>query len=145
METLIVPDTLDSLAKIGDYVKRAAAAAGLDSKAAYNLRLAVDEFATNIILHGYQEAGLSGEVVIRGEMADNALTIIIEDTGAAFDPRSLKLPEAEELARPIEEREPGGLGIFLALNGVDDFNYERDGDRNRNIFVMRRKGAGAEG
>ena len=30
----------------------------------------------------------------------------------------------------------GGLWVYLALQGVDQFRYERVSDRNRNIFVM---------
>jgi serine/threonine-protein kinase RsbW len=60
MERLQVPGTVDSLAAISTYVVGAAAAAGLDKQAAYGLRLAVDEIATNAIVHGYQKAGQSG-------------------------------------------------------------------------------------
>jgi anti-sigma regulatory factor (Ser/Thr protein kinase) len=48
------------------------------------------------------------------------------------------MPTAEELAEPLEDREIGGLGIFLALKSVDEFRYERRGDINVNTFVMRR-------
>ena len=34
----------------------------------------------------------------------------------------------DSLDRPLEERQDGGLGIFLALWGVDDFAYERQGE-----------------
>ena len=58
MDSMVVPGVLDSLSAIGRYVLGAAWAAGLDKRAAYRLRLAVDEIATNAVLHGYQEAGL---------------------------------------------------------------------------------------
>ena len=35
------------------------------------------------------------------------------------------------------ERQIGGLGIFLSIGGVDEFRYERNGEINRNIFVMK--------
>ena len=136
MDLLTLPATLDALGAIGSYVRDAAERAGLDRQAAYNLRLAVDEIATNIIVHGYEEAGLTGEIVMQGEIAANGVTITLEDSGIPFDPLSRELPSDEDLARPLEEREPGGLGIFLVVKGVDEFRYERAGDRNRNIFVM---------
>jgi anti-sigma regulatory factor (Ser/Thr protein kinase) len=49
MKSSTVPATLDSLGPIADYVMAAAAAAGLDRRASYRLRLAVDEIATNIM------------------------------------------------------------------------------------------------
>ena len=52
MDGLTVGATLESLSAIGAFIRDAAAEAGLDSRAAYRLRLAVDEMATNIIVHG---------------------------------------------------------------------------------------------
>lgn len=138
MKPLCLPATLDALEEIGKYVVAATAEAGLDTKAAYNLRLAVDEIATNIITHGYQEAGRSGDLVVRGMLTDGALTITLEDSGISFNPLGRELPGDDELNLPLEERGVGGLGIYLVLKGVDSFNYEHVGGLNRNILVMNR-------
>jgi len=138
MESLSVPGTLDSLSEIADFVKSATVAAGLDKKAAYKLRLAVDEIATNIIVHGYEEAELEGHLQLFSELDDKTLTIVIEDIGAAYDPLQHMLPQDEHLQLPLEQRQMGGLGIYLVLQGVDKFIYERQGDRNLNTFVMNR-------
>ncbi|MBW4578367.1 MAG: ATP-binding protein [Tildeniella nuda ZEHNDER 1965/U140] len=138
MQSLTVPGTLDSLSAIADFIKTAAATAGLDKKASYRLRLAVDEIATNVIVHGYEEAGLEGVLDLTFDVDEKALTFGIEDTGAAYDPHQHLLPEEDALKLPLEQRQVGGLGIYLALQGVDKFIYERDGDRNRNTFVMNR-------
>src|SRR5207248_1366137 len=53
-----------------------------------------------------------------------------------FDPR--QVPAPDNLHLPAEERGVGGLGIYLALGGVDQFTYERAGDRNRNVLVVYR-------
>lgn len=104
--------------------------------AVYRLALAVDEIATNIITHGYEEQGLSGEIKVSIERIDQRLTVVLEDTGTAYDPRTRTLPTAEDLDLPLEDREIGGLGIFLALQGVDCFDYQRSDNVNRNIFGM---------
>jgi anti-sigma regulatory factor (Ser/Thr protein kinase) len=135
---LTVPATLGSLSDIASFVKEAAAAAGLDRRAAYNLRLAVDEFATNVVTHGDPGAG-PGQIDLRAEADDHTLTVSIEDTGPPFDPR--EAPPPEDLHLPAEQRRVGGLGIFLALQAVDHFDYERVGGRNRNVLVMNRPGA----
>jgi serine/threonine-protein kinase RsbW len=62
MESLTVPGTLDSLKAIANYVMAAAEKAGLEKKEAYKLRLAIDEIASNIIIHGYEEADRSGNI-----------------------------------------------------------------------------------
>jgi anti-sigma regulatory factor (Ser/Thr protein kinase) len=136
MQPLTVPGTLDSLQAIAEYVKAAAAAAGLDRKATYRLRLAVDEIATNIVTHGYAEAGIEGAVEVWAEMDERTLTLSLEDTGVAYDPRQSKPPG--NLDMPLDEREIGGLGVYLVYQNVDTFDYERVGDRNRNTFCMNR-------
>ncbi len=110
--------------------------AGLDKKATYRLRLAVDEIATNIVVHGYDENGLSGPILVISEIDAQALTIILEDSSPAFDPRQLGRPE--HIDKPVEERPIGGLGIFLTHENVDRFDYEYVNNRNRNIFVVNR-------
>ena len=134
MEPLTVAGRLDSLGAIAQYVLAAAAAAGLDKKAAYKLRLAVDEIATNIIIHGYQKAGQSGVLVCEAILNDQALTISLEDTGIAYDPTAKPYPD--DLDKPLEERRIGGLGVYLAMQNVDQLLYERIGNRNRNTFVV---------
>ncbi len=141
METLTVPGTLDSLGPIAEYIKAAAAVAGLDKKAAYRLRLAVDEIATNIITHGYLKAGLEGIMNLKADIDAKTLTISIEDTGVAYDPRS---EDPAGLDLPPEQRQIGGLGVYLAIKNVDKFLYERVGDRNRHAFVMNRPATSAE-
>ena len=137
MDPLTLPGTLDSLPAIGQYVLAAAAAADLDKKAAYRLRLAVDEIATNVITHGYEEANRTGLLNLQVVINEADLTIFLEDTGATYQPDEVSEPI--HLDRPLEERPLGGLGVYLATHGVDQFRYEHLGDRNRHIFVVYRK------
>jgi phosphoserine phosphatase RsbU/P len=138
MQALTIPGTLDSLAAIGKYVLAAATEAGLDKKRSYALRLAVDEIATNSILHGYEEAGLEGILALRADIDDQALTVTLEDTGAPFDPTTFRPPTEEDLRLPLEDRPIGGLGVYLAIQGSDEFGYKRVGKFNRNLFIMHR-------
>lgn len=137
MEPLILPGTLDSLSKIGAYVLEAASQAGLEKKVAYRLRLAVDEIATNSIVHGYERVGEEGDLVVSAEVGEGILTIILEDTGPPYDP--FKTPSPDDLDQPLDDRDIGGLGVFLAIQGVDEFSYEWENETNRNIFIMKGK------
>ncbi|UCH24835.1 MAG: ATP-binding protein [Trueperaceae bacterium] len=139
METLIVPASMDNLTSIRNYVKEAASAAGVSDEKLYQLQLAADEIATNIITYGY--SGKGGEISVRGEIEDDALTITLEDSGPAFDPRERELPSEEDLSKPLEERAIGGLGIFLAVQGVDRFDYRREGGKNVNALTVFRHSA----
>lgn len=137
MRTLTVDGKLDSLQEIRDFVSAAANSAGMDERESFRLRQAVDEIATNIVLYGYQEAGLSGDISVEAQPSPDSLKIVLEDTGREYDPTQQRLPNEEELHRPLEDRPVGGLGIFLALKHVDEFLYQRKGNRNRNIFILR--------
>ncbi|WP_373514738.1 ATP-binding protein [Persicitalea sp.] len=136
MHSKTFPGTVESIDSIRHYIADIAQSAGLDKKASYNLKLAVDEIATNIVLYGYEEPGLEGNIDVLHEQTDEALTVVFEDTSAPFDPLARELPDEEDLAKPLEERKIGGLGIFLTVKGVDDFSYERVEGKNRNIFKM---------
>ena len=136
MDKLALPAVLDSLSRLRAYAKEAAAGAGIDDQRSYQLQLAVDEIATNIILYGYKDAGPDSVVSIGGEIRDGSLVITLEDSAPAFDPRTRELPDEEDLSRPLDERPIGGLGIYLAFEGVDRFDYERVDGKNLNIFEV---------
>ena len=143
-KTLTVPATLDSLAEIAAFVLAAADDAGLGRQSRYRLRLAVNELATNTIVYGFPDrpaaataAGSAPPTIdVRAESADDTLTVILEDAGVPFDLR--QVPAPQDLDLPAEERQVGGLGVYLVLGGVNRFAFERVGDRNRNILVMNR-------
>ncbi|MFF4386752.1 ATP-binding protein [Streptomyces sp. NPDC001552] len=135
---LEVPATVGALGEIASFVLRLAGAAGLDKGAAYRLRLAVDELATNVVMHGYRGGG--GRITVRGRSGPDGVQIVIEDTAPPFDPIEGRLPPAHGV--PPEDRRIGGLGIHLALTSVDEFGYaHRDG---RNISTLTVKAEGTD-
>jgi anti-sigma regulatory factor (Ser/Thr protein kinase) len=133
-----VAGTIASLEAIAEYVMAAASTAGLDKKTSYKLRLAVEEIATNIIIYGYERGGREGVLAIHAELDEQSLAISIEDTGVPYDPTQEPVPD--DLDKPIEQRQIGGLGIYLATQSVDKFIYQRVGDKNRNIFIVNQHG-----
>lgn len=136
MELKTFPAIIDSLDAIRQYVKEKSQEAGVDKKATYNLLVAVDEIATNIILYGYQNTGLEGNIDVFSEATPNQFKVIFEDDATPFDPTTRELPDEEDFNLPLEERPIGGLGIYLTITGVSDFSYEYKNNRNRNIFVV---------
>ncbi|OGO13104.1 MAG: hypothetical protein A2032_00840 [Chloroflexi bacterium RBG_19FT_COMBO_49_13] len=138
MQSLTVPGKLDSLEKIGKYIMLAAKNAGLEKARTYKLRLAVDEIVTNIINYGYLRAGLEGVISIEAEIDEHALTITLDDTSGYFDPTLKPPPPPEYFTQPLEERSIGGWGVYLAIQSVDQFHYQRIQDHNHNIFIMYR-------
>ena len=143
LRPLIVPGELESLKAVRDYVLNAAALAGLDKVLTNRLRLAVDEIVTNSIVHGYNESGTTGDVLLDARLDEDSLTVVVEDEAPYYDPTQHRMPTTDDLATPLDTRDIGGLGIYLAVNSIDQFHYERDGSRNRNIFVVYRPAASA--
>lgn len=137
VEPLTLPATLDSLARVREFVRDAAERAGADPQRTYSLQLALDEITTNVIVYGYASVKQQGTIVLHAEVRGDSLVVTLEDWGPPFDPRTRELPDEEDLSRPLEERGIGGLGIFLAVKGVDRFDYRREGERNLNIFEIR--------
>ena len=135
MDALTVPGTLDSLAAIRTFVNEMGEKAGLDRKALYRLKLAVDEIATNIVTYGYENAGLRGDIVISAHLQPSVLTIQLEDTSQEYNPYENEAPD--NLDKPIDERPIGGLGVFLAVRGVDEFHYEHINGRNVHMFKVK--------
>jgi anti-sigma regulatory factor (Ser/Thr protein kinase) len=126
----------ESLKALRDYAVDAAQQAGLSKQKVEGLRLAVDEYATNIITYGYRDAGYEGDVEASATIDDDTLIISLVDTAVAYDPTVRDDPT--NLDSPLEERDIGGLGIMLTRQSVDAWRYERIGNRNCNHFVLKR-------
>ena len=71
---------------------------------------------------------------LRPSVDESKLTITLEDSSPAYNP--LRTPLPEDLDVEPQERPVGGLGIFLALKGVDEFQHQWVNNKNRNIFVQ---------
>jgi serine/threonine-protein kinase RsbW len=113
--SLCLAAELENLAVIRNFVRESAAALGVDPAVVSDLVLAVDEVATNVIVHGYR--GQKGKIGI--EVAREATDVVIRmrDNAPPFDPTSAPSPD---LIRPLEERTPGGLGIYLIRQYMDE-------------------------
>lgn len=83
--------------------------------------IVIEELVTNLFEHGGVGAGI---VEIGLSRADDAVTIVIVDPGAPFDPRTAEVPEA-----PLERG--GGTGIGLVRAWADIVDYRSADGRNR--------------
>jgi serine phosphatase RsbU (regulator of sigma subunit)/anti-sigma regulatory factor (Ser/Thr protein kinase) len=137
MDAVTFPGTLEGLSPIREYVKTAAEAAGLDESATFNLMLAVDEIATNIVEYGYREAGLRGDIFVGAARDSHSLVIRLTDTGKPYDPLAHPAFDEAMLTQSLEDRTVGGLGIMFARDGVDELQYESTAAGNTHRFVVR--------
>ncbi|MEU7164125.1 ATP-binding protein [Streptomyces morookaense] len=133
---LRLPGKLTSLQAVARYVLDLAARAGLSADDTHRLRLAADELATNVILHGYRDC--QGELRLEGGADLHTVWLRLEDDAPRFDPRQGHRPPQTHL--PLERRPIGGLGIHLALTALDGFSHGYTDGRNRSTLVIRRGG-----
>jgi serine/threonine-protein kinase RsbW len=82
--------------------------------------LAVDEAATNIIIHDYKEE--TGLINIEVRTEPNTLIICLQDQAIPFDPTRVPAPN---LTLPLEKRPLGNMGVHLIHSCVDDMIYEK--------------------
>jgi anti-sigma regulatory factor (Ser/Thr protein kinase) len=137
VKTLTLPAQLSSLKTIGQFIIAVCQEAGISSKRAYKLRLAVDELVTNIIVYGFANSTTESTLEINAEIEPVNLKITIADTGLPYDPRERVFDEAI-LSQPIEERPIGGLGVFLSLQSVDEFSYQATEQKNITSLWLKR-------
>ena len=97
------------------------------------IQLVLDELVMNIIEYGYDDRDRH-EILVTLTVDAGILTIRIEDDGRAFNPLEAAPPNLDV---PLEERQIGGLGIFLVKSNVDTIEYHREG--NRNLLFMTKK------
>jgi len=129
------PAALNYLIAIRQFVQEAAAALDADPAAISDLLLAVDEAATNVIVHGYR--GRPGEIEIEVGREESALVVRLRDQAAPFDPTTVPLPD---LTRPLEERAPGGLGIYLMKQAVDKVTHRVTPQGGNELTLVKRGG-----
>ena len=103
---------------------------------AYAVNPSVDEILTNTISYGYADEETHRiEIAVRLEA--EALVVVIVDDSSAFDLTAAPEPD---LGASLEEREVGGLGLFLVHQMMDEVEYERAGDRNVATLTKRTAG-----
>jgi anti-anti-sigma factor len=133
--TLTVSSSLDALSEISDFVVGAARAAGMDDHAVWEVQLAVDEAATNIILHAYGDHALEGPITVRTELKNGEFIVCLQDNGVPFDPETVPTPD---LTSPVEERRTGGLGLYLMRKLMDRVEFEFD-PGGTNLLTMAKR------
>lgn len=129
MNELIIEARLENMEVVQDFVIEHIGEC--PPKTRNQVMIAVDEIFSNIARYAYNpEVGGAAVRII----ADGDITIEFEDNGTAYDPLSGDDPDTSLSA---EDREIGGLGMFMVKNIMDSVEYRREG--NRNILTISKK------
>ena len=126
--------TLDNFPKILEFVRYQAGQADVPETVLGKLDLVVEELFVNIVKYSYEDrtnATAGFEIRCRKEVvADNAagcFSITFKDFGPPFNPLEQAPPS---LDTDLDERQVGGLGIYLTQLMADSCSYKREGDSN---------------
>lgn len=98
----------------------------------FELGLILEELCANIIIHGGENGASTIDIGI--EKRQGMLEIEIRDDGPPFDPTEAP---GVDTCKPLEEREPGGLGVYLVHHFADAIDYQRE--NGYNILIIRKK------
>jgi serine/threonine-protein kinase RsbW len=123
------------LDEIREFVGEVARQGGFGDKDVYNIQLATDEAASNMIEHSYENIP-DGVIDLSCGMEGEQIRIVLVDYGEPFDPSIIPMPD---LKADLSDRKIGGLGIFLMRKLMDEVHYEPRADKSNVLTMIKRK------
>ena len=98
------------------------------------LAIAIEEVFVNVAHYAYGDGEGNADLSMEFEEDSRTITFRLADQGVPFDP--LKKPDPD-ITLSAEEREIGGLGIFITKKTMDSVVYAYE--NNENILTMVKK------
>lgn len=126
--TIRATATTDRLPELVTFLQAFWQECGLPEEAAFPFELALDEVFMNVVMHGSSPSASPREVQVSLERRGGDVILVTEDDGPPFDPLTLPPPDVDA---PLEEREIGGLGVFLIRELMDEVTYAHTGTHNQ--------------
>lgn len=117
--TLTVDATTDNLQQVMNFVDGILAKNGASVKTQMQIDLAVEEIYVNIANYAYGDSVGKAEISVACHGGE--ITITFKDSGKPYNP--LEKPDPD-ITLSADEREIGGLGIFLTKKNMDSVSYE---------------------
>ncbi len=129
MNSLKITSDLAELDKVRDFLKETLQHLNISDKDYFKIELSLLEVCINIILYAYPRE--KGDILLKTWRQEGKMFLEIRDSGIPFDPRTVEVPNIEEIIR--QERK-GGLGVFISRTFMDGFDYKRED--NQNVLVI---------
>lgn len=135
--TLKIAGLYQNLTAISEFVTNWAENCRFDERAVYAVQMAVDEACSNIIEHAYGGEG-RGDITLICKKVDDGLKVTIKDQGNPFDPTIVAPPNVNA---SLDERDNGGLGLFLMKQLMDEVSFTFDKKWNT-LVMVKKQGSG---
>ncbi|EOS26974.1 hypothetical protein C806_00566 [Lachnospiraceae bacterium 3-1] len=134
MKELKIDATVENIEKVTAFVDEQLEQLNCPLKAQMQIDIAIDELFGNIAHYAYSPK--TGPATVHIDVLEDPLSVVVTfiDNGKAYDPLARKDPDVGLTA---EEREIGGLGIYMVKKSMDEISYEyKDG---QNILRIKKK------
>lgn len=121
MKELTIDAKIENVAAVTAFVDEQLEQLDCPMKTQMQVDIAIDELFGNIAHYAYNpEVGL---VTVRVEVIEEPLAVVITfiDKGVPYDPLAKEDPD---ITLSVEEREIGGLGIYMVKKTMDAISYE---------------------
>jgi len=122
---------LESLKVFREFITEYCSKFNVPDDVVLDLKLAVDEACTNIITHGYK--GMDpGSIILCFWITSKRILLQITDFGHEFEPEEAPQPDLEAA---LDDRELGGLGLYLIYQTMDNIDYQSSEAGNTLTFT----------
>lgn len=127
MEKINVEATVKNLSIINEMIDRVLEEHDCPVKAQMQIDIAVEEIFVNIASYAYAPG--QGDATVSIVIADDPKRAVItfEDSGMPYDP--LERPDPD-VTLSVEERQIGGLGIYMVKKSMSDVTYSHTDGKN---------------
>lgn len=134
MKEMTIEATVENIAVVTDFVNEQLEAFDCPVKAQMQIDIAIDELFGNIAQYAYNPE--TGYATVRVEVIDEPLSVVITfiDNGMPYDPLAKEDPD---ITLSAEERETGGLGIYMVKKSMDGITYSYEDGKN--ILSIKKK------
>ena len=134
MKELTIAATVENIGTVTDFVNEQLEALDCPMRAQMQIDIAIDELFGNIAHYAYHPE--VGNATVRVEVTEEPLAVIVTfiDRGVPYDPLNAAEPD---ITLSAEDRQLGGLGIYMVKKSMDEISYEyKDG---KNILSIKKK------
>lgn len=129
---LTVPNDMNYLPVVLDYVRTLAKLAGFESREYTEFEIASEEAVTNVIKHAFAP-GEKSSFDIRCEIQATSMIVAVCDQGIPFDPSRVAAYNPGDL----DDMSAAGLGGYLMKNLVDQVEYVNLGSAGKETRLIK--------
>lgn len=130
---IILANDLSEISRLNGFIEEIGEEFSLTPDVVFNLNLVLEEAVVNVINYAYPKEEHES-IYLSAKIQDGSIIFVLSDTGKEFDPTLV--PDAD-ITLSAEDRQIGGLGIFLIRQIMNEVKYERiDG---KNVLTLEKK------